>query len=78
VACFVLPVVLLAWLGLIASTLMVLNPEVLAFHDKMFKTAVYGPATPTVAIPQVQPATAPPAGTPPPVVPPTDVPPPSV
>jgi uncharacterized RDD family membrane protein YckC len=39
--------------GVLVGTLMALKPEKLAFHDKLFKTAVFGPPHVTVSIPFV-------------------------
>jgi uncharacterized RDD family membrane protein YckC len=42
---------LAAALGVLIGTLMALKPEKLAFHDKLFRTAVFGPRIVTVSIP---------------------------
>jgi uncharacterized RDD family membrane protein YckC len=42
---------LAAALGVLIGTLMALKPEKLAFHDKLFKTAVFGPRNVTVSVP---------------------------
>jgi uncharacterized RDD family membrane protein YckC len=42
-----------ASLAILAGTLLTLKPEKLAFHDKLFGTAVYGPAKMSLAIPKV-------------------------
>jgi uncharacterized RDD family membrane protein YckC len=42
---------LAAALGVLIGTLMALKPEKLAFHDKLFKTAVFGPRDVTVSVP---------------------------
>lgn len=52
---------LLAALVIVVGACMMLKPEKLALHDKLFGTAVYGPATVSISIPQaadVLPATA--------------------
>jgi uncharacterized RDD family membrane protein YckC len=60
-----------AAVGILIGTLMALKPEKLAFHDKLFKTAVFGPKDVTVSIPFLNkqlftiPAPAAPAATPP-------------
>ena len=60
-----------AALAILAGTLMALKPEKLAFHDKLFKTAVFGPSNVTVSVPFLNkqlftiPAAAPAAATPP-------------
>jgi hypothetical protein len=58
----------LAWVALIVSTILVVQPGTLTLHDRLLGTAVYGPVKPAFAMPQVAPAnTAAPAGpTPPP------------
>jgi hypothetical protein len=43
----------LAALAILAGALMTLKPEKLAFHDKLFGTAVYGPTTVSVTLPKV-------------------------
>jgi uncharacterized RDD family membrane protein YckC len=48
----------LAWVALIVSTILVVQPGTLAFHDRLLGTAVYGPVKPTLSIPQVGPANA--------------------
>ena len=40
-----------AAVAVLAGALMALQPEKLAFHDKLFKTAVFGPPDVTVSIP---------------------------
>ena len=42
---------LAAAIAILAGTVLTLKPEKLALHDKLFGTAVYGPATITVTIP---------------------------
>ena len=44
----------LAALAIVAGALMALKPEKLALHDQLFGTAVYGPATVSVTIPQAK------------------------
>ena len=43
-----------AALAVVVGALMTLKPEKLAFHDKLFGTAVYGPAKVSITIPQVK------------------------
>jgi uncharacterized RDD family membrane protein YckC len=44
---------LAAALAIVAGTLLTLQPEKLAYHDKLFGTAVYGPAKVSVSLPNV-------------------------
>ena len=60
-----------AALAILAGALMALQPEKLAFHDKLFRTAVFGPSNVTVSVPFLNkqlftiPAAAPAGATPP-------------
>ena len=51
-----------AALAIVVGALMTLKPEKLAFHDKLFGTAVYGPKTVSVTMPKVADVLPPTAG----------------
>ena len=50
---FVSYIGLAAGLAIVAGTFLTLKPEKLAFHDKLFGTAVYGPAKVSISIPKL-------------------------
>ena len=50
---FVSYIGLAAALAIVVGTLLTLKPEKLAFHDKLFGTAVYGPAKVSISVPKL-------------------------